>query len=131
MLNPTPPQHLVNADGQPYFLWDSEMTLSSSAPASRIRTRKSALLAGKLMRQAKPDDVFTFISAREIRLASSAIWKKREFWTWLFETWEAGACLAIGCLRSIVWRVQRACHGAWATPLPGRILAGRVLAGSI
>jgi hypothetical protein len=26
MLNPTPPEHLVNAEGQPYFLWDSEMT---------------------------------------------------------------------------------------------------------
>ena len=48
---------------------------------------------GKLMRQAKPDDVFTFASPRQIRelwpLLERYLGKKREFWTWLFETWEA------------------------------------------
>lgn len=78
MLNPTPMERLVNAEGQPYFLWDSEMTLEQfrsglQDPDPEVR----AYLAGKLMRQAKPDDVFTFLSAREIRQlwpASNAIW---------------------------------------------------------
>lgn len=47
---------------------------------------------GKLMRQAKPDDVFQFVGPGEIR----RLWQRinpylgntREFWTWLFETWE-------------------------------------------
>lgn len=50
-------------------------------------------LVGKLMRQAKPDDVFSFVSPKEIR----ELWPKierylgrsRAFWTWLFERWDA------------------------------------------
>jgi hypothetical protein len=90
MLNPTSPEHLVNAEGQPYFLWDSEMTLEQlrsglQDPDPEVR----AYLAGKLMRQAKPDDVFTFLTAREIRQLwprlERYLGKTREFWTWLFE----------------------------------------------
>ncbi len=55
MLNPTPPEHLVNAEGQPYFLWDTEMTLEQlrsglQDPDPEVR----AYLVGKLIRQAKP-----------------------------------------------------------------------------
>lgn len=52
-----------------------------------------AFLVGKLMRQAKPDDVFLFVEPRVIR----ELWPRllrylgrtREFGTWLFDTWEA------------------------------------------
>jgi len=94
MLAPTPADRLVDAQGRPYFLWDCEMTLDElrarlADPDPEVR----AYLIGKLMRQAKPDDVFTFVSAREIR----ALWsrlerhlgKTRPFWTWLFATWES------------------------------------------
>ena len=45
------------------------------------------------MRQAKPDDVFLFVRPSAIR----ELWPRllrylgrtREFWTWLFDTWEA------------------------------------------
>jgi len=93
MLNPTPPERLTDQQGHPYFLWDSEMTLDEfrcelKDPNSEVR----AYLVGKLMRQAKPADVFTFVSTREIR----ALWPQlerylgqtREFWTWLLEAWE-------------------------------------------
>jgi len=51
-----------------------------------------AYLAGKLMRQAKPDDVFTFLSLKEI----AELWpnlkrylgKKLAFWDWLLSMWE-------------------------------------------
>jgi hypothetical protein len=92
-LNPTPPQMLADARGRPYFLWDLDLTIE----AFRDRLRDPDLdvrsyFVAKLMRQAKPDDVFTFVSAREIR----ELWPRlvpilgqtREFWTWLFETWE-------------------------------------------
>jgi hypothetical protein len=93
MLNPTPPDLMVDDQRRPYFLWDSDMTidefregLRSSDPEAR------AYLIGKLMRQAKPDDVFTFVSPREIRetwsLLVRYLGKTRDFWTWLFETWE-------------------------------------------
>ncbi len=52
-----------------------------------------SFLIGKLMRQAKPDDVFTFVRPGEIR----QLWpqvvrhlgRSREFWAWLFDAWEA------------------------------------------
>lgn len=44
------------------------------------------------MRQAKPDDVFLFVRPREIRdlwpRLDRYLGRTREFWTWLFETWE-------------------------------------------
>jgi len=52
-----------------------------------------AYLVGKLMRQAKPDDVFSFVSPREIRELWPGIQRylgrSRSFWTWLFERWNA------------------------------------------
>ena len=94
VLNPTPPEFLTDSLGRPYFLWDCEMTLRDfkrGLESDDLELR--AYLVGKLMRQAKPDDVFTFVSPGTIR----ELWprivrflgKSREFWTWLFETWEA------------------------------------------
>jgi hypothetical protein len=48
---------------------------------------------GKLMRQARPDDVFTFATPRQIRslwpLLLRYLGSTRDFWTWIFEAWEA------------------------------------------
>lgn len=92
VLNPTPAERLCDAQGRPYFLWDSDMTLA----VFRERLRDAdpdvrAYYPGKLMRQAKPDDVFSFATRAEIE----ALWprlerylgKRRAFWTWLFELW--------------------------------------------
>lgn len=93
MLSPTPKHLLVDPQGRPYFLWDQDMTLEAFKealvhPDSDVR----AYFVGKLMRQAKPDDVFEFVSPGMIR----SLWPKlnmylgntREFWAWLFDTWE-------------------------------------------
>ena len=68
VLAPTPPERIVDAKGRPYFLWDEDLTLDAfrgrlADPDPEVR----ACYLGKLMRQAKPDDVFTFASLREIR----------------------------------------------------------------
>lgn len=51
-----------------------------------------AYLIGKLMRQAKPDDVFSFVSAQEIAVLWNQIerylGRTRPFWSWLFDEWE-------------------------------------------
>jgi hypothetical protein len=86
MLNPTPPDRMVDPQGRPYFLWDTDMSMAMfrerlSNPDVEVR----AYLVGKLMRQAKPDDVFTFVSFSEI----ADLWpqlerylgKSRPFWT--------------------------------------------------
>lgn len=93
MLNPTAPDQLTDAQGRPYFLWDVDMTLDRFR--SKLRDpdpRVRAYLVGKLMRQAKPDDVFTFVTVREIR----ELWpelerylgRSRRFWSWLLKRWE-------------------------------------------
>ena len=92
VLAPTPGDRLVNERGQPYFLWDEEMTIDQFRelvrdPDSVVR----AYFVGKLMRQAKPDDVFTFVSLREIHELYPALEKylgrTRAFWVWLLERW--------------------------------------------
>ncbi len=94
MLNPTHPDKLVDAQGRPYFLWDVNLNLDSFKQLlenSEIDVR--AYWAGKLMRQAKPDDVFTFLSLSEI----SSLWphlqpylgQTRQFWSWLLVQWKA------------------------------------------
>lgn len=94
MLNFTPASRLTDGQGRPYFLWDCDLTLDQfkqvlNDPDAEVR----AYAVGKLMRQAKPDDVFLFVSPGVIR----ALWPRlsrylghtRGFWTWLFEAWEA------------------------------------------
>jgi len=54
---------MVDARGRPYFLWDDDLTIDMSRahlvdPDPEVR----AYFLGKLMRQARPDDVFTFVT---------------------------------------------------------------------
>jgi hypothetical protein len=91
-LYPTPEEQLTDGAGRPYFLWDCEMTLREFEAKLRSAARPTrAYLVGKLMRQAKPDDVFRFVKTSEIL----DLWpellrylgRKRAFWTWLLEYW--------------------------------------------
>lgn len=93
MLSYTPWERLADPQDRPYFLWDCDLTLSRfreglADPDPEVR----AYLIGKLMRQAKPDDVFLFVRPREIRdlwpRLTRYLGRTREFWSWLFETWE-------------------------------------------
>jgi hypothetical protein len=89
---PDAPERLVDAKGRPYFLWDDEMTLDEF----RARLRDGdpevrAYLLGKLLRQAKPDDVFQFVRLAEV----VELWPKlerylgrtRDMWRWLLDGW--------------------------------------------
>lgn len=93
MLAPTPKEWLVDRQNRPYFLWDEEHTTLDDFVA-RLRdpdphVRGYAL--GKMMREAKPDDVFTFVTKADIE----ALWpyvvlhlgRQREFWTWILARW--------------------------------------------
>ena len=83
---------MLDASGRPYFLWDTDMTLErfeellrSGEPAVRVH------LVAKLMRQAKPDDVFLFIGLEDIGELWAKIQPKlgrtREFWSWWMKRW--------------------------------------------
>ncbi len=91
-LAPTPPDRLVDQRGRPYFAWDEDLTLADfrarlRAPDPEVR----AYFLGKLMRQAKPDDVFSFVTLDELIAAMPTVerylGKTREFWTWLIGRW--------------------------------------------
>lgn len=96
ILNPTPDAWLVDAQGRPYFLWDLDLTLDEfrralADPDPTVR----GWMAGKLLRQAKPDDVFRFLTVRQIRElwphAERHLGRSREFWDWLLREWERDA----------------------------------------
>ncbi|NOT29557.1 MAG: hypothetical protein HOP15_03805 [Planctomycetes bacterium] len=91
-LNPTPPERMVDAQGRPYFLRDVDMTLARfrellNDPDPDIR----AYAMGKLLRQAKPDDVFTFVTVSDVRTnwerVAPFLGRTREFWRWLLDEW--------------------------------------------
>ena len=93
VLNPTRKDLLTDEQGRPYFLWDVDLTLDAFRSNLRTRGRaERAYLVGKLMRQAKPDDVFELVTLAEVR----DLWpdlvgylgRTREFWTWLLGAWE-------------------------------------------
>ena len=92
LLCPTRPEHLTDAQGRPYFLWDADVTLDRFVEMLKTGDRETrAYLTGKMMRQAKPDDVFTFTTLSEI----TDLWpdlerylgNSREFWRWILPRW--------------------------------------------
>ena len=92
MLVPTAPDRLVDAQGRPYFLWDEDITLRDFR--ERLRDPDPTVRAyflGKLMRQAKPDDVFTFVTLREVEEQLGAVepylGRSRAFWLWIVDRW--------------------------------------------
>ena len=68
------------------------MTLDDFVRRLRESTREGrAYLVGKLMRQAKPDDVFTFVALEEIvdlwPALERYLGRQRAFWRWLLDFW--------------------------------------------
>lgn len=92
LLNPTRAEHLVDPAGRPYFLWDVDMTLEEfRARLNDADPDVRAYLVGKLMRQAKPDDVFQFVRLDDVvalwpRL-SRHLGKSRSMWERVLEQW--------------------------------------------
>lgn len=88
-LNQTPEDKLTDLKGRPYFLWDCKLTRVQfekhiqKSENAEVR----AYFAAKLLRQAKPDDVFLFLTPQEI----ADLWedmlpylgRKKDFWDWL------------------------------------------------
>ncbi|MBN1944453.1 MAG: hypothetical protein JW797_02200 [Bradymonadales bacterium] len=93
MLGQTAPDLLVDGEGRPYFLWDCELTLDQFTQGlNHPDPTHRAYLLGKLMRQAKPEDVFHFASLSTIRsswpLVEKHLGKSLDFWRWLLDAWE-------------------------------------------
>lgn len=92
VLNPTPTEGMCDAQGRPYFLWDTDLTPTSCQQLlADADAPTQACLTSKLMRQAKPDDVFTFVSVEQIRdrwpMLRDDLGRTKPFWEWLLRTW--------------------------------------------
>jgi len=85
--------NLADSSAVPYFLWDEPMTgdefrrrLSSASPAEQAR------LLGKLLREARDTDVWTFVSPEEVWNKWPAIapplGRRRGFWEFLLSQWK-------------------------------------------
>jgi Nucleotidyl transferase AbiEii toxin, Type IV TA system len=95
VLNPTAREKMTDPGGRPYFLWDMDITLDRfEEMLAQSDEATWCYLVAKLMRQAKPDDVFEFVSRGELCARWSGIerhlGRSREFWKWLFGAWESG-----------------------------------------
>lgn len=92
ILAPTPPDRMVDAAGRPYFLWDSELSVEAFRAKlvdPDVEVRRYYL--GKLLRQAKPDDVFSFVDIATIRAHWDGIrpylGTRLAMWTFLLDAW--------------------------------------------
>lgn len=86
---------MLDARDRPYFLWDEELTVEEFR--RRLRDEDPEVRAyylGKLMRQAKPDDVFSFVTVDELQASLPTVTRylghTREFWIWLLGKWRDG-----------------------------------------
>jgi hypothetical protein len=94
LLHPTPLDRMVDGRGRPYFLWDVDMTLQDFERRLRDGDAPTrGYLVGKLMRQARPDDVFTFVTRDEIETLwpelERYLGRTRAFWRWWLDYWRS------------------------------------------
>ncbi len=93
LLSPTPRDVMLDSRGRPYFLWDTDLTIDAftSALASDDADVR-AYFTAKLMRQAKPDDVFEFLTPADILSqwpqVAPLLGKTQPFWSWIFDEWK-------------------------------------------
>lgn len=96
MLNPTPAEQMVDQQNRPYFM--RELTLDRFFKGLEDPEGRAYLLA-QVMRDGRPDDVFSFASPRELMEAwpqiEGFLGSQRTFWDWLLTNWEA---------QGLVWR---------------------------
>ncbi|MEZ4320699.1 MAG: hypothetical protein R3F61_24675 [Myxococcota bacterium] len=91
MLAPTPDDQLCDAEGRPYFLWDVDLTLADLEARLADPDHRAYWLA-TLLRQAKPDDVFRFVTldeiARDWDSIERGLGRQRDFWEWRIRRWK-------------------------------------------
>ena len=92
MICPTPDELLCDPQGRPYFLWSEELTLAEFSERLRDPAAADYWLA-TLLRQAKPDDVYRFVSLAEIArrwpgVRAGVGGRMRDFWDWRVRRWK-------------------------------------------
>lgn len=89
---------LDDAERRPYFLWDEDTSIARlrevlRGPSCAERDR----LLGKMLREARDIDVWTFVSPADVAEAlprlQRRLGRRYEFWRWLIEGWRQDGLL--------------------------------------
>ncbi len=77
----------------PYFLWDDPMTVENfKALLQSASTAERARLLGKLLREARDNDVWRFVSPMDVfaqwPVIAQHLGRRRGFWEFLFGHWQ-------------------------------------------
>ena len=90
---------LSRGELRPYFLWDEDVSSDElrtilAGPDSHRRDQ----LMGKILREARDIDVWTFVSPKEVArvlpLLGRRLGSRRRFWEFLIQGWRSDGLLA-------------------------------------
>jgi hypothetical protein len=84
---------LEKTSAVPYFLWDEPMTIAElKRRLASASTEEQVRLLAKILREARDTDVWKFTTPREVwsrwNEIEPMLGRRREFWKFLFESWE-------------------------------------------
>lgn len=91
--------NLHDPDAVPYFLWDAPMTMAALKAYLITASRSEwARMMGKILREARDEDVWLFTTPSEVLHRWSDIaphlGRRRSFWQFLLDQWQAEGLLA-------------------------------------
>ena len=84
---------MTDEAARPYFLWDEQTSVGAfRARLAAASEDEKARLLGKLMREARDTDVWTFTTVAEVRHLFPKIdrylGRRRPFWRYLLDAWQ-------------------------------------------
>jgi hypothetical protein len=91
---------LSDSAGRPYFLWDEDVSLAElrSALAGARGEAERLRLLGKLLREARDQDVWSFVTPSEVAEAlpklGRRLGRRGPFWKFLIAGWRDDGLLA-------------------------------------
>lgn len=85
--------YLEKASAISYFLWDEPVTVAElKQRLNKTSNEERTRLLGKILREARDTDVWKFTTPQEVwsdwAKIERHLGRRREFWRFLFESWE-------------------------------------------
>lgn len=90
---------LSRGELRPYFLWDEDVSIDELRQRLRGEDSYERLrLLGKMLREARDIDVWSFVTPEEVALAlpmlGRRLGRRRAFWEFLIEGWREDGIVA-------------------------------------
>lgn len=92
---------LTDPNARPYFVWDEDVTVAGlRARLASEDPQERALWMGRVMREARYQDVWKFLRLRDVLewlpRIDRHLGRSREFWYWLIEGWRSDGLIPRG-----------------------------------